>query len=150
MQAALRAGGQELARGVSTGLIVWASSAPPSCVCSCPEVPRAPDCICQGERRRAPVAGGPPYLLLAVWLASLVAAYFAGRASRPGGAPGGDASPRGPALGGAEGAALARRPDVATLAAEVELREAARAQLALVHRRRLRIQAPAAAEAREA
>jgi hypothetical protein len=61
MQAAIRAAAQELARGLSTGLVVWAGSASPTCICtpaafSCPEFPRLLDCFCHGSSRTCPTA----------------------------------------------------------------------------------------------
>ncbi len=54
MQAALRAGAGEVARGFSTGFVVWAGTGQcPSCapVLNCAEVARCPDCVCgQGGR----------------------------------------------------------------------------------------------------
>ncbi len=54
MQAALRAGAGEVARGFSTGFIVWSGSGQcPACapVLNCAEVARCPDCVCgQGGR----------------------------------------------------------------------------------------------------
>jgi hypothetical protein len=56
MQAALRVAAGEVARGLSTGLIVWAGGGQcPACTCAptltCPELPRAADCVCHGGHR---------------------------------------------------------------------------------------------------
>ena len=45
MQHALRAGLQEIARGASTGLVVWSSSWCPDLRCDCPLIP---NCNCGG------------------------------------------------------------------------------------------------------
>ena len=44
----------ELARGISTAIVVRSAVITPECHCSCPEFPRLPDCICAGETRRCP------------------------------------------------------------------------------------------------
>ena len=55
MQGAVRAALGELARGASTGVILWSGSSCPACQCSpqlsCPEQHRCADCVCSsGER----------------------------------------------------------------------------------------------------
>ncbi len=54
MQAAIRAAAQEVARGVSTGVVVWAGSRPHSCSCTCPE---SPACNCYYGQREVGSAG---------------------------------------------------------------------------------------------
>ena len=76
MQAALRAAGQELARGLSTGLVVWAGSSTPSCTCSCPELPRLPDCICGGSTERLWQAPCPAWSWVSVF--AVLAAFCFG------------------------------------------------------------------------
>ena len=73
---AVKAGAGELARGVSTGLVVWASSQTcPSCTCSCPGL-HCPDCICRGgDRVAAPACPQPPWELI---IAFFFAAFFVG------------------------------------------------------------------------
>ncbi len=53
MQAAARAAIQEIARGVSTGLVVLAGTQTPQCTCICPA---CPDCNCLGSQRVYPAA----------------------------------------------------------------------------------------------
>ena len=49
MQAASRAALQELAKRLSTGIVLWSGCPTPSCTCTL-EACRCPDCICTGER----------------------------------------------------------------------------------------------------
>ena len=60
MLAIVRASFPELARGISTSLALFAGSNKcPDCQCSpvlnCPDIPAAPDCVCQGTTRLCPV-----------------------------------------------------------------------------------------------
>ncbi len=66
MQAAIRAAAQEVARGVSTGVVVWAGSRPNSCSCTCPE---SPACNCYYGERAASSLG---------WSTSALGAAFSG------------------------------------------------------------------------
>ncbi len=69
MQAAIRAAAQEVARGVSTGVVVWAGSRPNSCSCTCPE---SPACNCYYGQREVGSAG---------WSSSALGAAFCGGAA---------------------------------------------------------------------
>ena len=82
MQAAWRGAIAEVARGFSTGFICWAGAGHQSCVCSCPELPRCPDCICQGSSRHCEAEQGFGGLTLVVLgAACLLLGFWAGRAS---------------------------------------------------------------------
>ena len=68
MQAALKAGAGEVARGLSTGVIVWAGSGQcPACapVLHCGEVPRCPDCVCGHSGR---IYADPLVVWTTAWL----------------------------------------------------------------------------------
>ena len=84
MQAALRAGLQEVARGVSTGLVVWAGVGKPTCYCTCEAPPKAPDCLCGGAQTSFIdfiKEGAVLSIVLLFWTFSLVFAFWLGRSS---------------------------------------------------------------------
>ena len=84
MQAALRAGLQELARGVSTGVVVWAGVGKPTCYCTCEAPPKPPDCLC-GSAQTSFIdfikEGAVLSIVLVFWSVSLFFAFWLGRSS---------------------------------------------------------------------
>ena len=84
MQAALRAGLQEIARGISTGVVVWAGVGTPACYCICEAPPKAPDCLCGGAQTSFIdfiKEGAVLSIVLFFWACSLVFSCWLGRCS---------------------------------------------------------------------
>jgi hypothetical protein len=90
---ACRAALAEVARGVSTGLVVWGACPAPRCECHC-EALVCPTWHCSGTS----VFPTPYGLLFTVALISFVAGTCIGWALRNGDATGSSATPRHPAL----------------------------------------------------
>ena len=84
MQAALRAGLQEVARGVSTGLVVWAGVGKPTCYCTCEAPPKPPGCLCGGAQTsfiEFIKEGAVLSIVLLFWTISLLFSFWLGRSS---------------------------------------------------------------------